>query len=136
MNHFARVLIRRSDDRFLVIREEGRPFWNFPGGKVEPGESPIEAARRELKEEIGLDVDVADLQWLNEGNYTIAGILWTGSWYVARRVRGMAQPGEQGLALSYATAAELKHLPSLPGLLLAPAHAALSQPLYTCFDER
>jgi 8-oxo-dGTP diphosphatase len=33
-------------------------FWEFPGGKVEPGETPQAAARRECREETGLAVDV------------------------------------------------------------------------------
>ena len=35
MKSFVRIIIRRADARFLVLREPGRPFWNFPGGKVE-----------------------------------------------------------------------------------------------------
>lgn len=47
-----------QDGRFLAVRRpEGKPlagFWEFPGGKVEPGESLGEALVRELREELGL----------------------------------------------------------------------------------
>jgi 8-oxo-dGTP diphosphatase len=53
------AVIRRGD-RFLLAR---RPvakrhggLWEFPGGKLEPGETWLDAARRELREELGVDV--------------------------------------------------------------------------------
>ena len=37
-------------------RRQGLHYWAVPGGGIEPGESPEEAARREVHEELGLDV--------------------------------------------------------------------------------
>ena len=56
-------MIERPDGRFLLAqRPAGKMYagyWEFPGGKVEPGE-PLQAAlARELHEELGIDVDVA-----------------------------------------------------------------------------
>ncbi len=48
--------------QFLIgLRPEGAPlagFWEFPGGKIEPGETPQQAAARECLEETGLTVNV------------------------------------------------------------------------------
>ena len=51
----GRVLIAR---RKQGDRCEGR--WEFPGGKVEPGETPEESLKRELREELGIDVAVGE----------------------------------------------------------------------------
>jgi 8-oxo-dGTP diphosphatase len=47
------------DGRFLVARRAGEDhqggYWEFPGGKIGPEEKPVDAARRELAEETGLE---------------------------------------------------------------------------------
>ena len=61
----AGILIRRSsrgDELLLTTRPQGKVYagyWEFPGGKVEPGESIEQALRRELHEELGITIAAA-----------------------------------------------------------------------------
>ena len=56
----ARILLVDGEDRVLLMRftpDDRPPLWCTPGGAVDPGESYAQAARRELWEEVGLDID-------------------------------------------------------------------------------
>lgn len=59
-------ILIRPDGRFLLTsRPPGKVYagyWEFPGGKLEPGESVEQALARELHEELGLTVDPADVR--------------------------------------------------------------------------
>jgi len=62
----ACVLLFDDDDRLLVVKPTYRGEWLLPGGAVERDESPWEGARREVREEIGLEPDqlhLAAVDW-------------------------------------------------------------------------
>ncbi len=63
-------------DRVLVTQRKAgghlAGMWEFPGGKVEPGEDPKQALRRELQEELGIDVEVGDIVDVTFHRYTDA----------------------------------------------------------------
>lgn len=52
----AGVLLFDEDDRVLLVDPTYKPGWEFPGGVVEPGESPARAGHREVAEELGLEL--------------------------------------------------------------------------------
>jgi 8-oxo-dGTP diphosphatase len=57
----ADVIIRDQDSRLLLVNPSYKPDWDLPGGMVEANEAPIDAARRELREELSLDLPVGAL---------------------------------------------------------------------------
>jgi len=68
----ARLLVLDPDDRILLFRftpGTKPPFWATPGGAVDPGEDFAKAARRELFEETGFDLDVGDAIAVQHNRY-------------------------------------------------------------------
>ena len=55
------VLLRDQCGRILLVDPQYKPDWDIPGGMVEANEPLMDAARRELREELGLEVHVGDL---------------------------------------------------------------------------
>ena len=65
------AVIRKGDRIFATQRGYGefKDGWEFPGGKVEPGEKPEDAVIREIKEELGADIRVIGFLTTVEHDY-------------------------------------------------------------------
>jgi 8-oxo-dGTP diphosphatase len=111
-----------ADGRVLVQqRPEGRQMaglWEFPGGKIDPGETPEEALIRELREELAINVTAACLA---PACFASAPL---GDWhlllllFVCRKWSGIPQPLE-------ASALRWVRVPELHGLAMPPADKPL-----------
>lgn len=64
----AAALMSRSDGRVLLVRKKATESFMQPGGKIEIGEHPQDALRRELSEELGIDIDPSEMTYV--GRYT------------------------------------------------------------------
>ncbi len=72
------AVLQQPDGRFLLAqRPQGKVYagyWEFPGGKVEPGETPLQALTRELHEELGIEVTAAYPWLIREFDYEHADV--------------------------------------------------------------
>lgn len=58
------AILRRNKDVLITRRPDGKPYgamWEFPGGKLDNNESPEECLRREIREELGIRIEVASI---------------------------------------------------------------------------
>jgi 8-oxo-dGTP diphosphatase len=105
------------DDRRRVLvtqRMAGKTlagFWEFPGGKVESGESDAVALRRELREELGVQVSAAHAAIELEHEYAERHVQL--SVWVVERFEGVPA-GLEGQPLKWTLPAQLRSIPLLP----------------------
>ena len=113
------------DGRVLVAqRPDGKQFaglWEFPGGKLEPGETPEACLVRELKEELGIDTRSACLAPLTFASHAYEDFHLLMLLYVCRKWQGTARPLE-AKALKWLRPRDLRDIPMPPAdlPLIAP----------------
>src|SRR6185312_11160028 len=94
----AAVALIDSDGRVLLAqRPEGKAMaglWEFPGGKVAPGETPEAALIRELDEELGIDVSENCLAPFTFASHSYAEFHLVMPLYVCRVWKGIVTPRE------------------------------------------
>ena len=113
----AAVALVDTDNRILLAqRPEGKQLaglWEFPGGKVEPGERPEETLIRELREELGITVKEPCLAPLTFASHAYESFHLLMPLYICRRWEGFVQSME-GQALKWVKPQELRLYPMPP----------------------
>lgn len=73
----ARVILLDPEDRILLLRTNlrERPLWITPGGGIEGGETPEQAAMRELREETGIVAPLGPCVWVRRHIFEFKGVL-------------------------------------------------------------
>jgi 8-oxo-dGTP diphosphatase len=106
-----------SDGRILLAqRPEGKSLaglWEFPGGKVEAGETPEETLVRELHEELGITTKIACLAPLSFASHSYEKFHLLMPLYVCRRYEGIPH-GKEGQAIKWVKPQALRDYPMPP----------------------
>jgi 8-oxo-dGTP diphosphatase len=94
----AGVLVNDRGEVLLTERPAGKPwagYWEFPGGKIEDGETPEAALVRELAEELGIQIAAAALVPLTFVSYAYPEFHLLMPLYLCRRWRGTVTAAEE-----------------------------------------
>ena len=107
------AVIRSGEKVFATARGYGeyRGWWEFPGGKIEPGESPQQALSREIREELDTDVQVGE--WIGTVEYDYPAFHLSMDCFWCTVVRGELVLREAQEA-RWLTREELRDVPWLP----------------------
>lgn len=112
----AVALIDGEGRVLLAQRPEGKSLaglWEFPGGKVEPGETPEAALIRELKEELGIDTWRSCLAPLTFASHSYDDFHLLMPLFACRRWEGIPTP-QEGQVLEWVKPGRLRDYPMPP----------------------
>jgi 8-oxo-dGTP diphosphatase len=112
----ACALVDRDGRVLLAQRPEGKAMaglWEFPGGKIEAGESPEQTIVRELFEELAIETKAACLAPLTFASHAYEKFHLLMPLYVCRRFWGMPQPRE-GQTLKWVRPRDMRNYPMPP----------------------
>lgn len=112
----AVALIDPEGRVLLAQRPEGKSLaglWEFPGGKVEPGESPEAALIRELREELGIETKASCLAPLTFASHSYDTFHLLMPLFACRRWEGIAS-GQEGQTLAWVRPERLRDYPMPP----------------------
>ena len=111
------VALIDTDGRVLLAqRPEGKSLaglWEFPGGKVDPGESPESALIRELKEELGIDTWTSCLAPLTFASHAYPDFHLLMPLFACRKWQGIAT-GVEGQNLAWVRPNDMRNYPMPP----------------------
>ncbi|MBZ9603889.1 (deoxy)nucleoside triphosphate pyrophosphohydrolase [Phyllobacterium chamaecytisi] len=106
-----------ADGRVLLTqRPEGKSLaglWEFPGGKVDPGETPEESLIRELHEELGIVIKPACLAPLTFASHTYETFHLLMPLFICRRYEGIPR-GMEGQVLKWVRPKDMRDYPMPP----------------------
>ena len=112
----AVALIDKDGRVLLAQRPEGKPMaglWEFPGGKVEEGETPEAALIRELHEELGINTWASCLAPLTYASHSYPEFHLLMPLFACRKWQGIAAPRE-GQTLAWGRPQQMKDYPMPP----------------------
>lgn len=121
----AAIFINESRQVLIALRKQGKDlagYWEFPGGKIEPGETPENCLLRELQEEFSIEAEIIAPLMTHTYHYPARPVcIWS---FTVRHLAG-------AFILHDHDALQWINIADLPGCRLAPADIAIAQKLAT-----